>query len=125
MRAAALLRLYSERLHEANASAEVACISVEGGAEPSNRLLMRLSGQGLNIRMPSRCAVRELSFVDAISGAKAVQVFVTSVSLPEPGRAVVEGGYQYGPLAGHGMAYTLEFQLGRWVVTHEHPTWIS
>jgi hypothetical protein len=123
VRAAVLLRLYSEVIRVAP-SAKVMCVGVEHG-EPSRHLLMNLSGHNLNLQKQSRCAVQGIRFVDPISGAGAVHVFVSAVELTEPGVASAEGGYQYGPLAGQGRAYKLEFRVGHWEFVDAKDTWVS
>lgn len=123
VRAAVLLRLHAQVLHVAPET-RVVCVSVEG-REPSAHLLMSLSGRNLHLQKEGHCSVRDTRFVEPISGARAAHVFVSAVELSEPGIASAQGGYQYGPLAGRGMAFKLAFQLGRWEITEEQATWIS
>lgn len=123
VRAIVLLRLYSQALQR-SPEARVLCLGVERG-EPSTHLLTSLSGRDLPLRRSARCVTRGIELVDAISGAKAVHVFVTGVTVIGPGVASAEGGYQHGPLAGQGMAYRLEFKLGQWEIVDEQPIWIS
>jgi len=123
VRAAVLLRLHAEAVRIAP-SVKVMCVAVEQG-EASARLLTRLSGRGLTLRKPSCCAVRGRRIVDPFSGADAVTVGVSRVTLVAPGEALAEGGYELGPLDGRGTAYRLEFRWGRWEIVEERETWVS
>jgi hypothetical protein len=114
-RAALLLRMHAQAL-QASPSTRRTCILAESDAEPSTRLLRRISDQGLAIMNASRCINHEGRIVDAISGDKAVLLSLRSFAMQQPGKAQAFGMYVLGGLWCGGGAYQLEFRLGKWEV---------
>jgi hypothetical protein len=113
-RAALFLRMHAQAL-QVNPATHRTCIAIENG-EPTNRLLGRLSGQGLGIIAASRCVNRDGRIVDAISGDFAVRLGLMSFAMREPDKAEGFGMYVFGGLWCGGGTYQLDFRLGKWEV---------
>jgi hypothetical protein len=118
-RAALLLYAYGEGLRDAPPERQMTCIAVEGGADPDDRLLQRLSGYGLNLRKASACRLEIDVVVEAVSGLRGALLSVESFRMPEPGKAIAEASCLWGRKAGVRLTCILEFRLGKWRVVQE------
>jgi hypothetical protein len=95
------------------------CIAVEGGADPQDRLLQRLSGYGLNLRKGSACRLEIDVVVETVSGLHGALLSVESLRMSELGKAVGVASCLWGRKAGVRLTCILEFRLGKWQVVQE------
>jgi hypothetical protein len=117
--AALLMYAYREGLRDAPPERQMTCIAVEGGADPDDRLLRRLSGYGLKLRKGSACRLEIDLVVETVSQLHGALLRLESLRMLEPGKAIGEASCLWGRKAGIRLTCTLEYRLGKWEVVQE------
>ncbi len=118
-RAALVLYAYNEGLRDAPDERQITCVAVEGGADPAQGVLQRLSGYGLNLRKASACRLEIDVVVETVSELHGALVSVESLRMLEPGKATGVASCLWGRKAGVRVECILEFRLGKWQVVQE------